>query len=165
MARRLYTPVDEEIITEVMEREGLYPEDIPKEHGVNPANLQQIKGSRRYFRCKAFASFDEHVDADLCHHSWKSAHAWCVLDLRKQRIAHRFCQECKHCEEKCTPDFDRSAVRRMAEFAVDLCLKRLGRREFEERSFDLSDMERVLTGPHDEERCEVCQSLGHSCWQ
>ena len=73
----LYTNIDEEIIiTEVMKREGLYPEDISKEYGVNPANLQQIKGILRYFWCKAFASFDEHVDADLCHHSWKSAHAW-----------------------------------------------------------------------------------------
>ena len=118
MARYLYTYLDgEQIITEVMEREGLYPEDIPQEYGVNPANLQQIKGSRRYFRCKAFARFDEHIDTDSdCNHSWKSAHAWCVLDLKKQRIAHRFHQECKHCEEKCTPDFDESAIRRMAEF-------------------------------------------------
>ena len=53
----------------------------------------------------------------------------------------------------------------MAEFAVDLCLKRMGRREFEERdpSFDLSDMEGALTGPHDENRCEMCQELGHNC--
>ena len=163
----LYTSVDRQIITEVMETEGLHPDDIPSEHGVNPASLQQIKGSRRYYRCKAFASFDEHVDTDpdTCYHSWKSAHAWCVLDLKKQHIAHRWCQECKHCDKKCIPEFDRSAIRRMAEFAVDLCLKQLGRREFEERSFDLGDMERVLAGPHDEERCEMCQALGHSCWQ
>ena len=86
---------DMEVISEVMENEGLRPEDIPREHGVNPASLQQIKGSRRYFRCKAFASFDEHVDNsdqddDPCYHSWKSAHAWCVLDLKKQRIAHHW---------------------------------------------------------------------------
>ena len=131
--------MERRIITEVMEEEGLYPDDIPNESGVNPVKLEQIKHSCRYFRCKAFASFDDHEHFG-CGHTWKSAHAWCILDLKKQCIAHRWSQECKKCEGSSDPEFDRSAVRRMAIFAVDLCLKRMGRRKYEPRdpSFDTS---------------------------
>ena len=169
--------MQKEAIAAVMKKEGLHRHDIPKEANVNPRFLEQIKGSCRYFRCKSSASFDEHIqsdtdtsdsdDEDQCDHSWVSVHAWCVLDLKKQRIAHRWTQECRQCNKKCIPFFDKSSVLRMAEFAVDLCLKRIGRREYEVRDsrYDLSDMEKILTGPHDEDRCEMCQELGHNCWQ
>ena len=147
-----------------MRKVGLDPEDIPgEEPNVSPEILKTIKKSCRYFHCKAFAEFDVHIP---CFHSWKSAHVWCILDLKKRRICRKWRQKCRQCNKKCIPSFDKSSVRRMAEFAVDLCLKRLGRREYEVRdpTYDLSDMEKSLTGPHDEERCEMCQELGHSCW-
>ena len=73
------------IITEVMEEEGLYPDDIPNESGVNPAKLEQVKRSCRYFQCKAFASYDKHVGRQR---TWKSAHALCILDLKEQCVTH-----------------------------------------------------------------------------
>ena len=154
--------MERRVIAEVMREEGLQSADIPQEPEVNPEILEQIRGSKRYFRCKAFASFESH---DGCGNSWKSAHAWCVLDLKEQCIVHHWCQGCQQCEGKSSPSYDEQSVRRMAKFAVKVCLIRLGRRE-DDRSaaFDLSDLERVLQGPHDETRCEMCQTLGHRCW-
>lgn len=112
--------MERETIAAIMIKEGLYPEDIPMEANVNPTVLAQIKGSCRYFRCKSSASFDEHIQTDSdrsdsddehqCDHSWVSVHAWCVLDLKKQRIAHCWAQECRECNMKCTPFFDKGSV-------------------------------------------------------
>ena len=99
-----------------------------------------------------------------CEHTWKSAHAWCVLDLKKQCIAHRWCQECKKCEGKSEPWFDIESLERMAEFAVELYLIRIGVREREEL-FDADDSDPQMGPPHDERRCDMCKQLDHSCWK
>ena len=68
------------MINEVMVANGVTTAEIP-EHGVDPADLEAIAHSKRYFKTKAFASFDDHGS---CPRTWKSAHAWCVLDLKEQ---------------------------------------------------------------------------------
>ena len=98
------------------------------EYDSNPQDIKHIHRSLRYFWCKAFASFGVHNAAESkCGRTWKSAHAWCTLDLKKQCIAHCFRQECKSCGEMCAPNFDKESFRRMAKFAVDRCLMRMER--------------------------------------
>lgn len=105
----------------------------------------------------------------MCGRSWKSAHAWCVLDLKKQKIAHKLTQDCQSCDGRSDPQFDREAMKRMADYAVDFYLKRSGRRSWPPRSdvYDFNDMLFALDDrpPHDEARCEMCRKLGRSCWK
>lgn len=141
----------EDIISEVMEDNGLRPEDIP--------------GYHRFWRCKGFASFDSHFG---CSRRWKSAHAWCKIDLRDQIISEKYTQGCQKCNREATPDFDDEAIRRMAEYAVNQCLIKLGRRERPQRDpFNFDDLHDALDdkGPHDEARCQMCKELGRSCWK
>ena len=158
------------VISEEMNKEGVLQEDVPEDPHINPSDVQQVKNSvgRRYYRCKAFAHFDEHVDEPdqpnqpeqpdrACEHTWKSAHAWCVLDLKKQRIAYRWCQECNQCEGESEPWFDEAALKRMAEYAV----KRFKGVKTEKKE----DGNPPEMGPHDERRCDMCKQLGHSCWK
>ena len=155
------------VISEEMSKEGVLQKDVPEDPHITPSDVQQVKNSvgRRYYRCKAFAHFDEHVDKPdqseqhgrRCKHTWKSAHAWCVLDLKKQRIAHRWYQECKKCEGESKPWFDEAALKRMAEYAV----KRFkGVKAEKKENGNPPEM-----GPHDERRCDMCRQLGHSCWK
>ena len=153
-------------IAEVMDEKDVLQDDIPKEQPFDPENLGEIKHSKRYFRCKGFAKFDNHQRRDHnCNRRWASGHAWCIMDLREQSIIHRFTQECQKCEGSAEPEFDRAALRRMAEWAVDTYLRRTGRLSPIQRDpFDMADLHDALNGPHDEERCEMCKQLGHSCW-
>ena len=162
-----------QVIAEVMEEEGVDPNEIPKDSHINPSDLQQIKKTDRYFRCKGFVSFNVHITPSgrQCKHTWKSAHAWCVLDLKKQRIVHRWCQECRLCGGEYEPWFDEEALERMAEYAVNFYLVRVGRREWKQRDDDYSiesddsSSSSVPIGPHDEARCDMCKELGCSCWK
>ena len=149
------------MINEVMVANGVTTAEIP-EHGVDPADLEAIAHSKRYFKTKAFASFDDHGS---CPRTWKSAHAWCVLDLKEQCIAHKLSQDCQSCDEKAMPEFERESVNKMADWAVDMYLKRCGRRAWAPRGqsdmFDGPDDR----PPHDERRCQMCRDLGRSCWK
>ena len=155
------------IIAEVMEEKDVLTDDIPDEQPFDPKHLADIKRSKRYFRCKGFAMFNNHQRQDLsCNRRWASGHAWCIMDLKKQKIIHRFTQECQKCEGNAYPDFDEAALRRMAEWAVDTYLRRTGRLSPIQRDpFDMADLHDALSGPHDEEHCEMCRKLGHSCWK
>ena len=149
------------IIAEVMDKNGLYLGVIPEEFDSNPANLHHVNESLRYFRCKGFGRFDMH---DSCSRSWMSAHAWCVLDLKKQCIAYRFAQKCKSCRRNVVPTFDMFAVQRMAEFAVHICLTRM--HNIKKEALPIHDVNYLDTrSPHDEESCQMCTILGHSCWK
>ena len=154
------------MIDEVMKANGVTTDEIPRERGVDPTDLQAITHSKRYFKTKAFASFGLHGG---CSRSWKSAHAWCVLDLKEQRIHHKYPQDCQSCNGESMPHFDRDSLVRMAEYAVDMYLKRCGRREWQPRSstFEFDDMFDALDdrGPHDQARCKMCRLLGRSCWK
>lgn len=158
--------MEQEVINEVMTENRVTTQDIPEERGVDPTNLSAISQSKRYFKTKAFASFNAH---GMCARSWKSAHAWCVLDLKRQRIAHKLTQDCQSCNGCSEPQFDREAMKRMADYAVDLYLKRTGRRAWPVRDdpYDFNDMLLELDDrpPHDERRCEMCRMLGRSCWK
>ena len=137
------------VISEEMMKMGVLQKDVPEDADINPSDVNQVmknsKG-RRYYRCKAFAHFGKHIKPNqpnkpdqsnetdqhdqpdqTCKHTWKSAHAWCVLDLKKQRIAHRWCQKCKQCEGKSGPWFDEEALQRMAEYAVNVSKEWKGR--------------------------------------
>ena len=165
--------MEQEIIDTVMVANNVTTSEIPQEPTADPTKSRTIAGSKRYFETKAFASFDNVHEKKsgfgVCSRSWKSAHAWCVLDLKNQCIAHKLTQDCQACNGQATPHFDRESVKRMAEFAVDRYLKRVGRRAWPSRDpFDFGDMYLALDDdrpPHDEGRCEKCRQLGRSCWK
>ena len=161
------------MIDTVMRQNRVTPAEIPQERGVDPTDIDSISQSKRYFKTKAFASFNAHNQPSgagaRCPRNWKSAHAWCVLDLKEQCIAHKLSQDCQSCNGHSLPEFDRESMQRMAEYAVDLYLKRVGQKQWEPRGdpFDLNDMFLALDDrpPHDEARCEMCRKLGRSCWK
>lgn len=160
--------VVQEIIAEVMKREGVKPEDIPEDSDIDPSKVDQIKSPRckRYFCCKGFAHFKTHEDPSGGGHtkSWPSAHSWCTLDLKKQCIAYRWIQKCNKCEGESKPWFDEEALEKMAEFVVNLYLIKIRAREREER--DINDgRRRSGRGPHDQARCGMCKAQGGSCWK
>ena len=150
------------VIEAVMSEKGVTVDEIPTERGFVRSNLPHVrKNSHRYFHTKAFGSYK-----CVCNRSWKSAHSWCMTDLKEQRFFEKFGQDCQECERQVEPFFDLEAKRRMAEYAVDTYLRRTGRVKYH-KSFDLSDLLDVLpdsTGPHDQSRCETCKLLGTSCW-
>lgn len=162
------------VIADVMENKGVSVAEIPNERNFDPKHLDRIENSKRYFRCKAFARFGDHVHMKtrltICHRHWASAHAWCIMDLKTQQIIYYFSQKCQTCEGSANPDFDDEALQRMANWAVDAFLRRTGR--LRRDPFDLTDLYHVLNldlddskGPHDESRCDMCIKLGRSCWK
>ena len=167
------TTMAQAVIADVMEEKGVSVAEIPDEQRFDPNHLDRIERSKRYFRCKAFARFGDHMHKNqrtTCHRHWASAHAWCIMDLKTQRIIYYFSQKCQSCEGSANPDFDEEALQRMAEWAVDTFLRRTGR--LRRDPFDLTALDRALDldlddskGPHDESRCDMCIKLGRSCWK
>ena len=156
------------IIAEVMEEKNVSPDDIPVESPFVPSRpANQIDGSKRYFRVKGFAWFREHDnDGITCTRTWPSAHSWCIMDLKQQRIVKRFSQDCQKCEGSAQPEFEEEAIRRMAEYAVKSYLIRSGKLQRDPLSYvrdPLDDHEGQQ--PHDQARCGMCQALGRSCWK
>ena len=117
--------------------------------------------SLRYYRTKGFARFR----CGRCNRSWNSAHAWCIVDLRKQCVSRLYGQVCNKCECNATPIFDRDVMRRMAEYAVNRYLERVGRRQRPHMEINSSVEVRDDRGPHEEDKCEMCKELGRSCWK
>ena len=153
----------QQIISDEMEKWNVKTKDIPEDFDIDPSKAEEVKKSKRYYNCKAFGSFNFHDDPTGKGHTkkWKSARAWCTLDLKQQCIAHRFSQDCNYCEGKSYPWFNEDALKRMAEFAVNLYLKKIGRIEYEMKDQD----DNIQIGPpHDEKRCDMCKQLGRSCW-
>ncbi len=150
-------------IADVMKEKCVDISEIPDETPFDLARLSAIwRTSQRFFMCRAFAKFNSH---DGCSRHWGSARAWCIIDLKRQDIIHRFKQDCQKCEEGVSPVYDEEAVRRMTEYAVETFLRRSGR--VRPDPFDFRDMEGALdgatNGPHNQERCDVCRILGHFC--
>jgi len=159
--------LETEVIARVMAEKGVAAHLIPREGGTDPNDLKAVKKSRRYFRVKGHAEFDEHQDpgGGDCSRTWQSAHAWCIMDLKKQEIVLKFGQECQDCEEMVLPEFDEDALERMADYAVDSYLRIVGNlpQRRHPRVYMIDDDEN--SNPHDEQRCELCQRLGRSCWK
>ena len=160
-----------EVIAGVMDERGVSARNIPEEPETDPEDFDTVRRSWRYFRVKGFARFRRHRDPSggYCSRTWPSAHAWCIMDLKEQKIIHKFDQNCQQCEGMGLPDFDEKALERMADYAVESYLRKSGRllpRQHE--PLDMSDLADALEDngpPHDEQRCEVCRRLGRSCWK
>ena len=159
----------EKFLLDEMENWSIKTKDIPEDLDVDPSKVKHIMRSttKRYYICKAFAHFDYHeypTDHGRQHtKKWKSAHAWCTIDLKMQRIAHRFPQKCNQCEGESEPWFDNTALHRMAKYAVKVYLLKVGKLK---KTPTQDDDDTVHEGPpHDEDRCDVCKQLGRSCWK
>jgi len=162
-----------DIIVEVMEEKDVDPSDIPRDDTINIDNdhdleSSRIKSSKRYFLVKGFAWFKKHEQPDgtsQCSRTWPSAHSWCIVDLKMQRIGRRLSQKCQICEGSALPEYDNEALKQMAEYAVRSYLRLTGRLERDPLG-DWSDVSNVIDSnqPHDEGRCEMCKILGRSCW-
>ena len=160
--------LETEVIARIMEEKGVLLHRIRKEPGTDLNDLEAVKTSRRYFRVKGSAWFEEHEEpgGGTCSRSWRSAHAWCIMDLKEQEIAQTFGQECQQCEEMVYPDFDEDALERMADYATDSYLRKIRKLPRQPKPRDMSDDdEHEDSNPHDERRCELCQMLGSSCWK
>ena len=56
-------------------------------------------------------------------------------------------------------------MRRMAEYAVNRYLEKVGRRQRPHREINSSVEVQDDRGPHEEDMCEMCKELGRSCWK
>ncbi len=123
------------------------------------------KKSKRYFEVKGFAWFTckkSHDKGNFRH--WPSAHAWCFIDLKEQRICYRDVQECKEDNSRTdSPEFTEEALKRMIKYVVTSFLIRTGKKSIPQRAD--TETEQTDRGPHDERRCGKCQRLGRSCWK
>lgn len=163
------------IIKEVMAREEVEPKDVPEEEPFNEdkfiADLKEkCNWSHRYFRGRAYGQFE--CDKELCDNSWPSAHASCVLDLKNQEMVKKFKQECgqthiameqldlndestpSKAEDGVEPFYSDESMKRMVEWAVDLFLQLMGRRE---RKPPRNDDNYQPTPEHRKKLCELCK--------
>lgn len=150
------------VIERVMAKYEITPESVPEEAEiVNPSIPGNISRSKRFFRTKGFARFEPHSG---CTRNWPSAHSWSVLDLKEQKFCHHYGQDCRKCNTKVKPLYEELSVERMAEWACKTHLIRMELRE-PDHSVDYGDdTEDDSNGPHDQQRCGMCQVLGHACW-
>lgn len=155
------------IIQEEMEEQEVAIEDIPVEGKfMGPENH---KHSLRYIEMKGFAWFTctKGHNKGNCKR-WPSAHSWCFIDLREQRICYRYTQDCNvhDCEADIGPEFTEESIREMAQRAVRQFLRRIGRlRGATNNNHDGNPRDHDKGGPHDEKRCSKCRRLGRSCWK
>lgn len=144
------------IIQEAMDDEDITTDEIPWEHRfTSPRNA---RNSERFFEVRGFAWY-------CCpekDRSWPSAHSWCFIDLKKQKICYRYKQGCKKCECKAKPQFTEPAITRMARHVVKRYLIKIGELEIPPPAD--TDSKMTKGGPHDQQRCSKCKALGHSCW-
>ena len=97
----------EAIIKDVMKDYDVDPQEIPEE---GPFDLKKYiedlkhreKWSKRYFRGHAKGIYT----CDKCDHQWTSIQAWCILDLKRQRVVMKFKQKCKKKHEKDMPEVE-----------------------------------------------------------
>lgn len=144
------------IIQEAMDAEDITTDEIQWEHRfTSPRN---VRYSERFFAVHGFAWF-RCPHEDRC---WPSAHSWCFIDLKKQKICYRYKQGCKKCEGKVKPEFIEPAITRMARHVVKRYLIRIG--ELEVPPPNDTDSRMTKGGPHDQKRCDKCKEAGHSCW-
>ena len=176
------------------DQEKVDPQEKKKESKFNVDKFMKAitkgdksKWSRRYFRGRAYGQF-------VCDHklylkpskNWSSAHAWCILDLKEQKVEMKVKQKCSlqelHMSEDlkqlCLRDYDQKeatskdydgvepcfedidSVKHMVEWAVNLYLYLVGRLE-REHSHHTSSY--TPTAEHKEWLCEMCKRLGRPC--
>ncbi len=129
---------------------------------------RHAQGSKRYIEVKGFAWFN----CPQRHHRWASAHAWCFIDLKTRTICYTYKQSCRKCDNKAKPEYTEDSFERMADYAVEMYLRKIGRWESSSGSSDDdsdysgdSDCSTRTTtgGPHDQDRCGKCRALGYRC--
>lgn len=151
------------IIQQVMEEKGIDPKSVPTEESLEcRPRPKRIKKSKRYFLTRSRGVFPQHEDqVPDCHRTWSSAHAWSVMDLKEQQIPYCYWQKCKkrQCKTGVEPVYDVESITRMAEWACDEFLIRMGRKE---RPVN-EDAPKKSTGPHDRMRCQMCRLLHRKC--
>lgn len=85
------------IIKEVMAECGLSPDAIPAETPFNKSsfmrNYRKGKRSRRYYCGWASGHFT--CNQVHCGHTWPSRYAWCVIDLKEQKLVMKLKQGCR----------------------------------------------------------------------
>lgn len=155
--------IEKAIIQQVMKENNLDPNSVPSEpHIEDPSDPESIRDSKRYFNTRGSGKFTPDDEQETgCHRTWSSAHSWSVMDLKEQEICYRYWQKCKKCEKEVKSVYDKTSIRRMAEWACNECLIRMGLRRREQRS-DEDDPEKP-TPPHDIKRCEMCKRKGRKC--
>ena len=157
------------IVAEVMQQKNIDPDDVfhittrPTCIPYDPHNLDSVRGSQRYFRVRGFAWYRQHDSTIGCSRTWASAHSWCILDLREQKIVHRYGQECRTCGGRGIPSFSEEARGKIAEYACQQHLYRTKREQRPAVDLDMRDLSGQRDGPHDSSNCDMCKLLGHSC--
>ena len=124
---------------------------------------ENYQESRRYILVKGFAWFNCEARHAKKKKPWPSAHAWCAIDLKMQRICRRYKQKCNKCETRVRPMFTPEAIEKMVTYAVKVYLIKIGAIKHKKRPGTETD--ETIGGRHDEKRCEMCKILGHSCWK
>ena len=180
----------ESIIMEVMEKNGITPDDVEEEEpfdiDIFIKNLKKKeKWSQRYFRGRALGQFK--CDSAICNNTWSSAFSWCILDLKEQRVEMKFKQECSSPQHKdmeqlqieednleaseSEEDFeagvepcycDEGAVEHMVEWAVNLFMVNTGRKE---REATYHNYKYRQTPEHHQGKCEMCKREGKLCFE
>jgi hypothetical protein len=187
--------IDPEIafIKEVMLDLEVDPNEIPEEKPFNLKklfrNLKSKKWSRRYSKCRAYGHFKCHDEP--CAKAWKSSRAWCILNLKMQRVEIKLKQVCsqykKHSnfkglrlsENKNESNGDKSSVSEIdiskGVFPIKICrhgkcalhavnryLVLVGRKE---RQKKYADRQRQAKRPHCREFCHnmACILKGSPC--
>ncbi len=151
------------IILKEMARQNVNAEEIPKERVFTlPKNH---KNSKRYFETKGLAWFvcmKSHNKGN--YKRWPSAHSWCFIDLKEQKICYRDKQQCNvhNTTAENGPEFTKEALEKMAKYAVEGFLIKMGLGLPPGRSTRTKQTE---GGPHDKARCGKCTRLGRSCWK
>ena len=136
-----------DIIVQVLQENGLKPEDIKKEFS------REMEGFA-WFNCPS------------CQHKrWPSKHAWCVIKLKKLSVSFPYEQNCNRCESKAYPEFPRKSIKKLIQRVVNSYLIKIGKRKPHARASGTDDADIVEGGPHDEGRCGKCKHLGRSCWK
>jgi hypothetical protein len=165
--------VARKIIAEEMEFNWIDPVFVPEDRGINPSNVEQVKKSSRYVRCKGLGRFGKHHNpmGKVCNKCWRSTRAWCTFDLKKQCIAHRWSKKCRRCKGESKPWFDEQALQKMAEYATKFHLS-IGKPRAQnpkKRSFSRIEVigayPQIKGPPRYEVRYAKCRKLGRSCWK
>lgn len=151
------------IINEAMANKGITTDDVPTENLIN-RRKQIRKKSKRYITVKGSGKFRCHRHNKI----WKSAHAWCIFDLKTESIFYRYLQDCKICNSGNSPKFSEESMRRMAEYGVQTFLYKMGR-EIRPRKIPRPTYRtrrpafRTRRSPHDRKRCGMCKDSKRKC--
>ena len=162
-----------QIIKEVMEKEGINPREVPDEDDIkDPIDPQEIRSnSQRYFIARGFGHYRQHLGCPVQHHNWHSYYSWSVIDLKEQRFHYHYSQACHKTdivgEVTVKPTYDDTEIEKMAKWACDMYiyLVRTGKRERPTHSSGGRRGSNKRNKKHNKHGCELCRQLnGKKCY-